>query len=55
MSAQAREIDARRVAEQEKDEGELAEPLRSHRLEVDVHEVESGRPDDQAGRREDHG
>ena len=55
MPAQAREVDPRRVAEQQEDEGELAEPLRGAALQVDVHELEGGRPDAQAGRREDHG
>jgi hypothetical protein len=55
IPAQAREVDPRRVAEQQKDEGELAEPLRGVALDVDVHELESGRPDGEAGRREDHG
>ena len=55
VPAQAREVDARRVAEQQEDEGELAEPLGDDALELHVHETETGRPDGEAGRREDHG
>jgi len=54
MPAQARQVDPRRVTEQQEDQSELAEPLRGEALQVDVHQLESGRPDAQASRREDH-
>jgi hypothetical protein len=54
MSAQAREVDAHRVAEQQKHEHELDEPLRGDAVHVDAHQLESGRSDGEP-RREHHG
>ena len=54
VPAQARQVDARGVAEQQQHERELAEPLRGGGLDVHADEIEHRRSHQHAGRSEDH-